>query len=202
MSERAFDLGKLLEAARAGSDDALGNALDAFRPYLLLIANRQLDPALRAKVGASDVVQQTFLEARLAFPNFDGGSEQQVRAWLRQILMHNLANVARHYGTDKRQLAREARLGPGEADAGPSLEPPAEGPTPSAQVMAQERDEALHRAMQRLPDDYRQVITLRHQEHLEWAEVGQRLGRTATAARLLYLRAIEPLQQGLGVADV
>ena len=53
-----------LAAARTGSSEALGQALQACRGYLLLLAERELDPDLRAKGGASDVVQETFLEAQ------------------------------------------------------------------------------------------------------------------------------------------
>jgi RNA polymerase sigma-70 factor (ECF subfamily) len=66
--------------------------------------------------------------------------------------------------------------------------------------MAHEQALALQKALERLPEDYRQVIALRHQEQLTFDEIGQRLQRTGNAARLLWLRAIERLQAELGEA--
>jgi RNA polymerase sigma-70 factor (ECF subfamily) len=189
-----------LAEARAGSAQALGEALEACRGYLLLVAERELGADLRAKGGASDLVQETFLEAQRDFARFQGASEDELRAWLRRLLLNNLSNFARHYrGTARRQLGRERVL-----DADSQLERGAglvaDGPSPSGQAMAHEQAQALQEALQRLPDEYRQALALRHQEHLSFEEIGARLGRTANAARLLWLRAVERLQRELGEA--
>src|SRR5262249_40293411 len=103
-----------LDEARAGSTHALGQVLEACRLYMLGIAERELDPLLRAKAGASDLVQQTFLEAQRDFGQFHGGTEDELLAWLRRLLLNNLANFARQYrGTHKRAVNREVRL-PGQ----------------------------------------------------------------------------------------
>ena len=73
-------IGKWLPAAQAGSREALGQVLEACRAYLLLIAREELDPALQAKGGASDLVQQTFLEAQRDFARFQGDS-RSLLAW-------------------------------------------------------------------------------------------------------------------------
>src|SRR5262245_17294596 len=111
MSGRLKDAAGLLAAARGGSREALGEALEACRAYLLHVAQRELAPALQAKGGASDLVQETFLDAQRDFHRFHGGSEEELLAWLRQVLRHKLANFTRHYrGTDKRAVAREVAL--------------------------------------------------------------------------------------------
>jgi len=90
MPEPADEFAGWLTAARAGSSVALGRILEACRGYLLLVAEQDLDQDLRAKGGASDLVQQTFLEAHGAFGQFRGGSEDEVLAWLRHLLRNNL----------------------------------------------------------------------------------------------------------------
>src|SRR4051794_17242378 len=106
------DFLRLLRQARAGSAEAMGQVLEACRPYLLLVANEHLGAGLQAKVGPSDVVQDTFLEAQRDFSGFRGDDAHELVAWLRRILLNNLGNVARHYrGTGKRDLAREVPLG-------------------------------------------------------------------------------------------
>ena len=90
MAEQPADMGQWLEAARAGSKEALGEALEACRNYLLMVANRQLDPQLRVKGGASDLVQETFLEAQRDFGRFQGTSDAEVG----QVVVPSLVDVA------------------------------------------------------------------------------------------------------------
>src|SRR5689334_6052327 len=161
-----------LRAARSGSREALGLALDQCRRYLLAVAREALEPGLRAKGGASDLVQETFLEAQRQFPRFEGATAAQLRAWLRCLLLHRAAKLGRRYrGTRKRQLSREIPLaGSGAAPALP-IEVAAGGPSPSVQVMADEQLQRLQTAIGRLPPDYRQVMALRYHEGLAFDEV-------------------------------
>src|SRR5947209_18029056 len=88
--------GWLLQA-RAGSDQALGQALEAYRGYLLVIAERELDHDLRAKGGASDLVQETFADAHGDFARFQGTSAGEWQAWLRALLLNRVAHLTRPY---------------------------------------------------------------------------------------------------------
>src|SRR5262249_7443769 len=102
----------MLAAARDGSDEALGRLLMDCRGYLLMVANRSLEPDLQGKVSPSDLVQETFLEAQRDFGQFQGSRKEEVVAWLSRILLNNLANVSRHFrGTAMRALQREVSLG-------------------------------------------------------------------------------------------
>lgn len=190
-----------IRSARAGSDEALGRLLEECRAYLLLVANRALPPELRGKAGASDLVQETFLQAQLDFPRFHDHTERELLAWLRRILLNNIANFKRHYcGTGKRQLGREVPLGEGPLGE-PSPEVPVAGPSPSSLLVAEEQDAALAGALGRLPDEYRRVITWRNYDRLSFGEIGDRLGRSAAAARKLWVRAVERLQELLDLSD-
>jgi RNA polymerase sigma-70 factor (ECF subfamily) len=185
-----------LPAARAGSRDALGQTLNQCRAYLLEVARRALGPGLRAKGGASDLVQDTFLEAQRRFGQFDGDSNGQLRAWLRSLLLHKAAKLGRRYhGTHKRQLSREIPLGRDGASTVHPSEVASRGPSPSVLVTADEQKRRLLQAIDRLPDDYRAVMTLRYQEALPFDEIGRRLGRSADAARMLWARAVDRLKQ-------
>jgi RNA polymerase sigma-70 factor (ECF subfamily) len=84
--------------------------LERFRSYLLLLARGRLDSLAQAKVGASDVVQQTLLEAHRDRAQWRGRTAGEQAAWLRQILARNLANVVRDLRRDKRDVAREQSL--------------------------------------------------------------------------------------------
>jgi RNA polymerase sigma-70 factor, ECF subfamily len=196
MAESAQGAGPLLAAARAGSREALGQALETCRNYLLLVAGQQLDPDLHAKGGASDLVQETFLEAQRDFARFQGTSEQELLAWLRQILVNNVANFTRRYrGTGKRAVGREVGLRAGDSAGAPGLALPDPLLTPSSQAVEREQAQALQNALQRLRDEYRQAIVLRYLEGRSFEEIGRLLNRSPDAARKLWSRAMERLRQ-------
>jgi RNA polymerase sigma-70 factor (ECF subfamily) len=186
--------------ARGGSAAALGQILELCRHYLLLVANRELDEELRGKEGASDLVQQTFLEAHRDFGQFHGTTQTEVLAWLRRILLNNLGNVRRRYvETGKRQIARELPLEEDGRGAALSRSLALDSSSPSSRAAANEDSAALDRALRRLPADYQEVILLRHEQGLSFAEVGQLMDRSAEAARKLWTRAICQLREELEV---
>jgi RNA polymerase sigma-70 factor (ECF subfamily) len=185
-----------LPEARAGSSEALGRLLEACRRYLLLVAERELDPALRPKGGASDLVQETFLDARRAFDRFQGESEAEVRAWLRRLLMNNLVSFTRLYRqTAKRQAGREVAPSFGDSSVLGLDDIAGETPTPSGRFMAEEQAELIRRALDRLPDDYRRLLVLRYRDGRTFEEIGREMGRTGNAIRKTWMRAIERLRQ-------
>jgi RNA polymerase sigma-70 factor (ECF subfamily) len=198
MSAPSQDFRCWLAAARHGSRDALGRAFETCRHYLLYVAHQQMNADLQAKGGASDLVQETFLEAQCAFNHFQGNSEPELRAWLRQLLHHRAAKFRRHFRTtQKRRLACETTL---TATSQP-VRVADDRSSPSAQLMADEQAQRLLQILEHLSDDYRRVITLRYVEQYSFEEIGQRMQRTPNAARLLWLRAIEHVKHHLRSAD-
>jgi RNA polymerase sigma-70 factor (ECF subfamily) len=174
----------------------LGNVLDEERPYLMAIADQELGRDLRSKGGASDIVQETFLEAVRDLHLFSGKSRFEFRGWLRQILLHNILNFHRRFrGTTKRNSERELSSDSNEIAAGT----PARDPTPSRVAMHAELATAVQRAIAALPSDYRAVIELRSLQRLSFEDVARRMERSAEAVRKLWCRAIEKLQDELTV---
>jgi RNA polymerase sigma-70 factor (ECF subfamily) len=187
-----------LPKARAGSHHALGEALEACRAYLLMVAERELDQKLKAKGGASDIVQETFLEAQRDFARFHGDSEDELLAWLRRLLLNNLADFRRRYrGTDKRAANLEVALDAGGSSRDWKSTLAAEAPTPSGEMLRQEGAAELERAIDRLPEDYRLVIRFRYDDELPFEEIAKKMHRTSNATRKLFARAVERLQQEL-----
>jgi RNA polymerase sigma-70 factor (ECF subfamily) len=195
MIEPDGDSVSLLAEARAGSREALGRALNTWRRYLLGIAERELEPELRAKGGASDLVQETFLEAQRDFGQFHGSSPDELQAWLRQVLLNNVGAFSRRFqNTHKRTISREVALhaegstvGPGEFLAGSTL-------SPSRLAIENEQTLALRQALEKLPEDYRQVVVLRYQDERSFEEIGRQMNRSPDAARKLWSRAMERLR--------
>jgi len=201
ITEPSQSLSDLLRRARAGDARELDRLFAACRNYLCLLAHNHVEGRLKTKADASDLVQQTLLEAYRDFGQFRGRTEQEWLAWLRRILTHNAAHFIRHYrGTGKRQVGREVAIDVG-SDGGPiaALQPADPGESPSAQLLRKERELLLADALVQLPPDYREVICLRNLQRLPFEEVAQRMGRSRPAVQMLWMRALQKLQDILAV---
>jgi len=189
-------ISQLIARARRGDAQARERLFALCRSYARHLARAQVETWLRRKADASDVVQQTMLEAHCAFEQFRGTTEKELLAWLRRILHHNLADFVRRYrGTAKRNVRREVPFfDPRQSDPQGAAEPAAQDPTPSQQVAGLEMQLQVIEALDRLPPDYQEVIVLRNLERLAFAEVAQRMGRSRPAVQMLWMRAIRKLQ--------
>lgn len=188
----------LLAAWRAGDVGAGDVLLRRFEPWLRLLARQQWQTRFQAKFDPSDVAQQAWLEAVKAFPQFRGSSEAEFAAWLRQILAHALAHEIRRYaGTQKRDLGRERSLDETLSEASQRLGDmlPGSGTAPGQRLIQAEQQTRLAAVLERLPEDYRDVIVLRHLEGLPHEEVARRLGRNPGAVRMLWVRALARLRE-------
>jgi RNA polymerase sigma-70 factor (ECF subfamily) len=190
------DLEAWLEAARLGDRNALGQALQSLREYLLLMANVGLGPDLTVKGGASDMVQETFCQAHRRFGDFRGRSPEEWRGWLRSILVRQLAEHRRRFcSTDSRPLGCEVSLNDRERTI--TID---DRETPIRTLIRREREESLMTTLARLPENYREVVVARHRDKLSHEQIGLRLGISAEAARKLCERAIVRLRQEMGPA--
>lgn len=173
--------------------------LERFRSYLLLLARVRLDPMVRAKVGESDVVQQTLLEAHRDRAAFRGTTVEEQAAWLRQILARNLANVVRDLRRGKRDVAREQGMQAALDESASRLDAwlVAEQSSPSQQVERQERAVRLAEALATLPENQREAIVLRHWQGCALAEIAERLGCTTAAVTGLLHRGLRKLREQL-----
>jgi RNA polymerase sigma-70 factor (ECF subfamily) len=195
------NLRHLLLEAKAGDTESLGRLLETYQNYLKLLARTQLDEKVRGRVSPSDVVQETMLEAHCDFPKFRGTSDGEFFAWLRKILVNNLARaVEQHLLTAKRDVRREVsrlRINASLDRSTTRLEAMLADGRPSAESDAslQEQLVQLANALVQLAPDYRDVIVLRHLEGIPFAEIAMRLNRSNGATRMLWLRAIEQLRQ-------
>ncbi len=199
MPEHSF--AEQLDLARHGNIPAQGDLLRRFEPWLRLLARVQLESRFAAKFDASDVVQQTLLEAIKAFPQFRGSTEAELTAWLRQILAHALAHEFRRYrGTAKRDIAQEVSLDAALAQSSQQLGSllAESGPSPSQQAARRELDVLLADVLARLPNDYRDVLIFRHLENLSHDEIAARMNRSPGAVRMLWVRALAALREACG----
>jgi len=190
---------ELLAQARQGDRAALGRLLEPHRLYLRLVAGRQLDERIAVRVDASDIIQQTFLEAYRSFEQFAGQEEPEWLAWLQRILDRNIAGTIRdHARLQKRNVRREQSMDDSHGSkAGLKDELGANLSSPSQLAIRGEEAKRLAQALTALPDDQREAVRLRHLEGWALAEIAQHLGRTPAATAGLVKRGIKALRREL-----
>jgi RNA polymerase sigma-70 factor (ECF subfamily) len=188
-------IGSLIRSARRGSREALGELLESCRQYLWLVAKEELEEGLQAKVGPSDVVQQTFLEAQRDFEKFAGRTRHELLRWLRRLLLHNLMDACRRYTlSQKRQVGREVPIAGPDSSSGPGPVLRYSGPSPSDCAVVQEAESLLTQALAEIPEPYRSVVAMRHQHGLSFEEIAARLDRSAEVVRKIWFRGIQQLR--------
>src|SRR5262249_2480946 len=141
---------------------------------------------------------ETLLEAHRYFRRFEGCDEPQFAAWLRRILAARAANLVRHYfGTQGRDVRLEQEFGAEFDESSPILGQELMASITSPSIRAARREQAvlLADALERLPADYRETLTLRHFEGLSFPDVARRMGRSENSVQKLWLRALVRLRQ-------
>lgn len=188
----------LLQQAKSGDNAILGQLLERYQNYLKLLARIEVGRRLQGKLDASDIVQETFLDAHRQFSKFRGTAEPQFVQWLRLILAGTLANVVRRYfGTQARDLGLEQQLA---ADLDQStcalgqilIDPHS---SPSQLAIRGEQSLRVTAALSRLSADYQNVLILRHLEGLTFPQIGERMGRSVDSVEKLWLRGLTRLRQ-------
>lgn len=191
------DPGDLLLQARHGEGGALGALLEAHRAYLDTLARMEIGRRLQTKLDASDVVQETFLEAHRNFGKFRGTVEPEFTSWLRAILAARISNLVRHYvGTQARDVRREQVLDINLDHSARMLDRglcSLQG-TPSQHAASREQGVLLAQALAELPEEYRDVVVLRQIQELSFAEVAERMERTVDSVQKLWVRALVQLR--------
>jgi RNA polymerase sigma-70 factor (ECF subfamily) len=190
---------ELLSQARAGRPEAVERLLTAHREPLRRMIGLRLDPALAARVDASDVVQDVLLEAHRRLADYLRNPTMPFGLWLRHIAKDHVIDAhRRHRQAQRRSLDREQPLVPAAlADhssfelAGQILD---QELTPATAAIRHELQRRLDAAVAGLDEDDREVILMRHGEQLSNQEVAAALGLSEAAASMRYLRAVRRLR--------
>ena len=196
-----FNAQPLLDQAKTGNELALGKLFETYSNYLTLLARVQIGRRLQGKADAADVVQECFMEAHRQFPNFRGTSEPELTAWLRRLLAGQIALLIRQYlGTKARDVRLEQNL---YAEVDQSFQAmdaslAASITTPSMRASRREQALLLSDALGKLPENYREVIVLRHLEGFSFSDVASRMGKSEDSVQKLWVRALASLRKEMG----
>ncbi|MEM8886044.1 MAG: sigma-70 family RNA polymerase sigma factor [Planctomycetota bacterium] len=168
--------------------------LDRHRGRLKGLIHLRLEPRMRARVDASDVIQETFVEATRRASEFGAKQEVPFYVWLRFLAVQKLAQLHRHHlGAQKRDARRETPLrgwvGPDASSIAIAQSLAGDGPTPSEHLMAAEQRAQVLASLESLKPEDREILALRHVEGLSNRECAHVLEIKETAASQRYVRA-------------
>ncbi len=181
------ELQQLLNEALAGSDQDLATLLDLMRPSLNGQAQHSLGSTIRAKLGSSDVVQESMLKVFQGFSEFRGETVGEFRAWLAQIVEHRAVDAVRHFRAKKRDVSCELPL---------NHDPTSSSDLTGSQIASSREEELrLLKAIDRLPEKLKQIVTLRYYEQLSFEEISQEVGRPRETVRRHWATAIDRISQ-------
>jgi RNA polymerase sigma-70 factor, ECF subfamily len=180
------------------SESPLASTIARFRPVLLTLAESLIARAYRTEVEASDLVQQTLMEAHGAASVLSTMNEAAQFAWLRNTLRHNLLDAVKHLRTLKQGIQQRHRF----ADLENSfirLEKIliADETSPSQIVQRNEQVTLMLAAMQELPLQQRTAIILKHLQGLTLREVAESMNLSESATAGLLHRGRQQLAGGM-----
>ena len=181
------DRDELLNAARGGDDEALGELIERFRPMLRAEAMRTLTE-VQGRVDASDIVQLTWWSAFRAFPKFEGDVDAFI-GWLRNIHDRNLQDAVR----DQRAAKRAIRLEVSPSAALPGAA--AKITSPSQKLVRIEQQQHMEACLALLPAAQKEALRLRYYDELPIADIVERMGRSETAVAGLLKRGLSALRE-------
>src|SRR4051812_2219116 len=188
--------GAALERAIAGDLSATHELFRSHYPRLLNYVRKRLPKELGTVVDAEDVVHDTLYDAAGAISGFRPEGHDAFFRWLVTIARNRVAMLARRHVL--RRLAPTNGVGDGDEGVTSLLDRlAAHRRSPSGSAAAHEFMCSLERALEQLPSQYREVVTLRHLDGLTVAETAQRMGKTNEAIYLLSCRALQAIRTEL-----
>jgi RNA polymerase sigma-70 factor (ECF subfamily) len=185
----------------AGDEGTFTQCFAELRSRLVRMVHFRLDPRLRGRIDAEDVLQEVFVDAVRRRDAFRTSQPMTFFVWLRLIVGQTLIDLHRkHIGAAMRDAGRERSLGAGiSPNTSQSLSFHLLGKlsSPSQAAMRAELSVSLSQALEEMNETDREILALRHFEELSNKEVAEVLGIERKAASIRYIRALERLKKVL-----
>lgn len=178
----------LLRRARDGDRDALDGLFARLLPSLRRWAHGRLPGGVRDLSDTADLVQHAIVGALRHLDRFEPRRRDALRAYLRQAIRNRVLDELRRHGRrplhvpmDGADLAAEAGL------------------SPLARLLSREQEERLHRAMDRLRAEDRELVIARLELGYNYSQIALATGRPSPdAARMAVHRALLRLAEEMG----
>ena len=186
----------LVALAQDGGELALNRLCRVYGARVLWIIRLRMGAELRSQLESMDVVQDVLMSALKDLGSFTYKTEGDFLRWLSRIAENRLRNQLQRLHANKRDIRKEVQLNsyrPTVEDSFVAALDAVDTTTPSAIMSKREELDKLAKAIDALKPEYRQVIVLTKIEGLSYREIGDKLDRSADAARMLFSRAMAAL---------
>src|SRR3954467_4663601 len=202
MTNNSAETSRLLDQARAGDRVALNELLARHRPRLRRMVDLRLDRRLQARIDASDVIQEAYVEVARRIDEYLSVPSYPLFLWLRLIVGERLLKLHRHHlGTQMRDAGLEVSIYRGSLPEASSAALAAQllgkHTSPTQAAVRAERMIRLQEALNTLDPVDREILSLRHFEELTHAEAACALEIEPAAAAKRYIRALKRLKEVL-----
>jgi RNA polymerase sigma-70 factor (ECF subfamily) len=199
MSAPANEIDPLLELASRGDHESWAALLERHAQRLRRLVAFRMDQRLQGRIDPSDVMQEASLEAWQHLEDYLREPKIPFFIWLRGIVVNKLREQHRHHlGTQMRDAAREISIYRGALPEATSAALAAQLmghlTQPSAAAVRAEVKVRLQEALNQMDPLDREVLALRHFEHLSPRETADVLGIKEKAAAMRYVRALRRLK--------
>jgi RNA polymerase sigma-70 factor (ECF subfamily) len=177
----------LLRRAKEGSGDALEVLYSRFAGKLLALIRLRMGRKLRGQMESRDILQATLLKSFQNIGQFESCETSSLMGWLARIAENEMRDLGDHHRRQRRDAERNVALDdqPGEIPAG--------GRSALSQVIWGQEAERLEQALESLDQPQREIILLRKFEELSFKEIGEHLGKSEDACRMMLARAMTKL---------
>jgi RNA polymerase sigma-70 factor (ECF subfamily) len=190
----------LLRAARGGDADAINRLLEKHRGPVRRLVEMRLDRKVQRRVDVSDVVQDVMIEASGRLDKYLDDPVMAFHLWMRQIAWDRIIDTyRRHRVSAKRNMDREQPMSVPAGANHSTMELAVQlcdpGLTPAAAATQRELADQVESVIELLGDQDREIILMRHYEHLSNLEIAEVLKLNPPAASMRYLRALRRLRE-------
>lgn len=196
------ELQALIDRAATGDQAAASELFSMYRDRLRKMVQLRLDRRLYGRVDASDVIQEATIEASRRLSDYARSPPMEFFLWLRQLTGQKLIDAHRHHlGTQKRDAARDISLFqkamPEATSTALAAQLLGRLTTPTQAFQRAELQLKVQEALNNLDPHDREVLVLRHFEHLTNSETAQVLGISKSAASKRFIVALSQLKKCL-----
>lgn len=182
-----------------GGQKALADLLAIHQEKLERIVAFRLAPILRSRVDPADVLQEAYFEISRRIHEFIDGSPVSFFVWIRQKTIQTLIDIHRSHTREKRDAHREMPLASAPYGHTTSISIARflldDITSPSQAAVREEEIQQFQSALESMNETDREVIAMRHFEHLNNQQVAEVLGISPTAASNRYVRAAAKLSE-------
>ena len=159
----------------------------------------RMDPALRRRLDASDIVQDVLVEAHRRLADYLQAAGMPFQLWLRHLARDRMIDAHRRHRTaSQRSVDRELPPAPANFDDKSAFDLAALAVdrelTPAAAATHHELESRFQAAIETLEEVDREIVLMRHFEQLTNQETARALELTEAAAGMRYLRAMRRLR--------